>query len=101
MALGTDHITAEQRVAVSDPRFDMRGTGQLEDDEGSGTGWTWVAVIMVAAMFIVSGFLDEESRTIGGATAAGVTDSYVANTTVPSTAVANAIRMERRSPKGY
>jgi hypothetical protein len=101
MGRGTDSITAEQRVAVSDPRFDMRGTGQFDDDDAPSTGWTWVAAIMIAAMFIVSGFLDEESRNTDGATAAGVTNSYAARTAEPSAAAANTILTERQSAKGY
>lgn len=94
-------ITAEQRVAVSDPRFDMRGTGQVDDDEAPSTGWTWVAAIMIAAMFIVSGFLDEESRNTDGATAAGVANGYAAHTTGPSAGISNTVLTERPSSKGY
>ncbi len=88
MYLGTDSITPEQRVAVSDPRFDMRMTGNLDSENALSTGWTWVAAVLVAAMFIVSGYLDEESRSTESSTASGPAEGYTANTAMPSAAVA-------------
>lgn len=105
MNLGTDSISSEQRVAVSDPRFDMRMTGQFDDEGALSTGWIWVAAILIAAMFLVSGYMDEESRRVEGSTVSRSADTYASNTAMPmslaSTFVATSQSMDERSAKGY
>jgi hypothetical protein len=97
----TDSITPEQRVAVSDSRFDMRTTENFGDDNEGSTGWTWIAVILIAAAFIVSGYLDQESGEFDGNTASGTVQSYAASTTVPATLVAAVNSTDHRATRGY
>ena len=107
MNLETDRISPEQRVAVSDPRFDLRMTGQFDDESALSTSWIWAAAILIAATFLVSGYMDEESRRVEGSTASRFADSYVSNTAMPmpltstSTFVATSQSMDERSAKGY
>ena len=103
MHLQTDRISPEQRVAVSDPRFDMRMTGKFDDESALSASWTWAAAILIAAMFIVSGYMDEESRRAEGRTVSGSADTFASNTAMPlaSTFVANSQNMDERSAKGY
>ena len=107
MNLETDRISPEQRVAVSDPRFDMRMTGQFDDESALSTSWIWAAASLIAATFLVSGYMDEESRRVEGSTAVGSADRYVSNTAMPmpltstSTFVANSQSTDHRSAKGY
>ena len=109
MNLETDRISPEQRVAVSDPRFDMWMTGQFDDESALSTSWIWAAAILIAATFLVSGYMDEESRRVEGSTASRSADRYVSNTAMPmpmpltltSTFVANSPSTDHRSAKGY
>lgn len=109
MNLETDRISPEQRVAVSDPRFDMRMTGQFDDESALNSSWIWVAAILIAATFLVSGYMDEESRRVEGSTASRFADTYASNSAMPmpmpltstSTFVATSQSMDERSAKGY
>ena len=103
MYLGTDSISPEQRVAVSDPRFDMRMTGQFDDESALSASWTWAAAILIAAMFIVSGYMDEESRRVETRTDIGSAGTYAASTAMPSptTLVATTQSEDQGFAKGY
>ncbi len=101
MYLGTDRISPEQRVVVSDPRFDMRMTGKFDDESALSTSWTWVAATLIAAMFIVSGFMDEESRRVERTTGSVSADTHASNIALPSTRVATSNSKDPGSAKGY
>ncbi len=101
MYLGNEYITPGQRVSNHAPRFDMRLAERCEDEESLSPGWTWVAALLVAAMFIVSGYLDEESRNFDGATVSGVVKGYAQNTVTPTVVAANSPGTDRHSAKGY
>ena len=102
---GTDSISPEQRVLVSDPRFDMRMTGKLDDENALRNSWPWAAALLIAGMFIVSGYMDKESRRAEGSTVAGAADTYTSNTALSlpltSTFVATSQNTDQRSAKGY
>ena len=101
MSDGTDYVSPENRVATSDPRFDMRLTENFDDDTSS-NGWTWVAAILLAGVLIVSGYLDQESGIIDGASSvSAVGERYASNTSAPRTGVADTHRADKRSDKGY
>jgi hypothetical protein len=101
MNRGTDNITPEKPGGVSDPRFDMRMTENFGDDNEGGTGWVWVAAILIAGALIVSGFLDQESRDFDGNTASRTVQSYPTSAKVPATVLATVNSMDHRSTKGY
>ena len=102
MNLGTDYVSPENRVVTSDPRFDMRLTENFDDEDASSSGWTWVAAILLAGVLIVSGYLDQESGIIDGASSASaVGERYASNTSAPRTGVADTHRTDKPSDKGY
>lgn len=102
MSLGTDYVSPENRVATSDPRFDMRLTENFDDDDASGSGWTWVAAILLAGVLIVSGYLEQESGIIDNTSSApAVGERYASNTSAPQRRVADTHRTDKRSDKGY
>jgi hypothetical protein len=103
---GTDSISPEQRVLVSDPRFDMRMTGKLDDESALRTSWPWAAALLIAGMFIVSGYIDEESQRVEAKPISGSAETSTSNTTMPmpssaSTFVATSQSTDHRSAKGY
>lgn len=103
---GTDSMSAEQRVLISDPRFDMRMTGKLDDENALRTSWPWAAALLIAGMFIVSGYMDEESRRVDAKLASRLAETYTSNTAMPmpssaSTFVATSQSTDHRSAKGY
>ena len=103
---GTDSISPEQRVLVSDPRVDMRMTGKLDDDNALRTSWPWAAALLIAVLFIVSGYMDEESRRVDAKPISGSVETYTSNTAMPmsssaSTFVATSQSTDHRSAKGY
>ncbi len=104
MNLGTDSISPEQRVAVSDPRFDMRMTGKLDDESALRSSWIWVAALLLAGMFIVSGYMDDESRRAERKAVSG-SDTYASSSSMSSpstsTLVATSQNSDQRSAKGY
>jgi hypothetical protein len=101
MNRGTDSITPEQRVGVSDPRFDMRMTENFGDGDEGSTGWTWIVAILIAGVLIISGYLDQESGDFDASTASGSVQTYVASTTAPATLVAAINSTDHRATKGY
>ena len=102
MSLGTDYVSTENRVATSDPRFDMRLTENFNDDDASGSGWTWVAAILLAGVLIVSGYLEQESANVGSTSSAPtIGERYASNTSAPQTRVADTHKTDKRSDKGY
>lgn len=99
MSSGTNYASAENQVATSDARFDMRLTENFDDDASS-TGWTWVAAILIAGVLIVSGYLDQEAGNIEGTGTSTVGERYASNVSARQP-VADANRLVRRADKGY
>ena len=101
MAAATKYVTAENRVATSDPRFDMRMTNNFDDDDAPGSGWAWVGAILVAGVLIVSGYLDQESINAGSVAASAVDQRYASNTSATPAGAEVVNRSGHRSDKGY
>ena len=99
MSSGTNYASAENQVATSDARFDMRLTENFDDD-ASGTGWTWVAAILIAGVLIVSGYLDQEAGIIEGKSTSTVGERYASNVSAHQP-MADTSRLVHRADKGY
>ena len=101
MNLATNHASPENKVATSDARFDMRLTDKFDDDDDStGSGWTWVAAILIAGVLIVSGYLDQETASIQPSSSV-ISANYASSSSAPQTMVADANRPAHRLDKGY
>lgn len=83
MAVVTKYVTTENRVATSDPRFDMRLSNDFDDDETPSSGWAWVGAILVAAVLIVSGYLDQDSTNAAGPAVSTAGERYASTTPSP------------------
>ena len=102
MNLATNYASSENKVATSDARFDMRLTDKFDDDDDStGSGWTWVAAILIAGVLIVSGYLDQETANIQASVSSGVSASYASSSSARQTMVADANKPAHRLDKGY
>ena len=101
MNLATNHASPENKVATSDARFDMRLTDKFDDDDSTGSGWTWVAAILIAGVLIVSGYLDQETANIQASASSGVSASYASSSSARQTMVADANKPAHRLDKGY
>ena len=100
MNLATNYASSENKVATSDPRFDMRMTEKFDDDDSTGSGWTWVAAILIAGVLIVSGYLDQETASIQSSSSV-ISAHYASSSSAPQTMVADANRPAHRLDKGY
>ena len=100
MNLATNYASSENKVATSDPRFDMRMTEKFDDDDSTGSGWTWVAAILIAGVLIVSGYLDQETASIQPSSSV-ISANYASSSSAPQTMVADANRPAHRLDKGY
>ena len=72
-----------------------------DDTDGLSDGWTWVAALLVAALFIVAGYLDQESGVPGVAFAAGNATAQASDISRPRAPVEDANWARRQVDKGY
>jgi hypothetical protein len=96
MELGTDFVTAGKRISDNDFRSSVRLP--VEEDGSVSDGWTWVAALLIAALFIVSGYLDQESNNSQQARA-GVSQNYAQGPSSGSASVSGA--GDYQAEKGY
>ena len=96
MELGTDFITPNKRISDNDFRASHRAS---VDENDTGGGWTWVAALLVAGLFIVSGYLDQESASAQTQLSeSSASPSYVASPPGGATMVAG---QAYQAEKGY
>ena len=100
MSTSTSYVAVDKRITQQDYRTPHL-SGMPGGEETSNSGWTWVAAIAVAALFIVSGYLDQESRMLEGSSTSAATEKYAANNSATQAPGANASTAERQSEKGY
>lgn len=62
MQPATRYVSNINRVMQKDKNFDLHLNEYAEDEDAASTGWTWVAAILIGGVLIVSGYLDQESR---------------------------------------
>ncbi len=98
MELGTDFVSPDKRITENDFRSGKLWT-ERPDESAAGDGWTWVAALLVAALFIVSGYLDQESASTASS-ASGAAGTYTASAG-PHSSIASAAAADRQSDKGY
>lgn len=101
MKPGNTYVALDNRITENDYRSTLRLTENSAEESKNSDGWTWVAALVVAALFIVSGYLDQESGMLERASATGVADRYASNTSAPQALVANANGSGRQFDKGY
>lgn len=101
MELGNDFVSPDKRITQNDFRSDQYWS-ERPDESTAGDGWTWVAALLVAALFIVSGYLDQESGISHASSASGAAGTYTSSS-APQASIASASVSEsdRRSDKGY
>lgn len=95
MELGTDFVTPDKRISDNDFRSSLRLP--VEEDGSMSDGWTWVAALLIAALFIVSGYLDQESNNVQQSRA-GASQNYAAG---PSSGSASVSGGDYQAEKGY
>ncbi|MEP7155421.1 MAG: hypothetical protein ABI905_06585 [Betaproteobacteria bacterium] len=98
MELGTDFVTPDKRISDNDFRASHRTPGGDQGEGSMSDGWTWVAALLVAALFIVSGYLDQESG-IQHASANGPAQSFASSSPGSSASVGGGESYQ--SEKGY
>ena len=86
MYLGTDFNPAAPKITDNNGRTSVRWSERPDENGASSNGWTWVAALLVAALFIVSGYLDREAEN-HSASSSGSAANYASNTTTPGTSV--------------
>ena len=101
MSPGPHYVAFDKRITGNDYRPASRLTAPADEEGTASTGWTWVAVLVVAALFIVSGYWDQESGIVESANAAATQDRYAPKNSAPQVAIGNATRADRQSGKGY
>lgn len=79
MKPGTNYVTLDKRITENDYRSPVGLTDYASEPGKSSDGWAWVAALVVAALFIVSGYFDQESRNDGRTTSSGATQSYASS----------------------
>lgn len=95
----TNSLQLDRRITGNDGRASERARDS-EGQASSTDGWTWVAALIVAALFIVSGYLDQEAGVDDGATSSATSQRISGNSASPSMVI-NTETVERRSDKGY
>ena len=101
MNAGTDYVTLDKRITRNDPHSAVRWAGASEEDDTTSGGWTWLAALLVAALFIVSGYLDQEAGLIEAASTSAVAERYASSTSAPQAMVAGTNGADRQADKGY
>jgi len=101
MSLRADYVTPGQRIVESDFRSTMPSLDIPDDADALSDGWTWVAALLVAALFIVAGYLDQESGIPGVAFSARDSTAQVSVNAGPATQVDDANWAHRQVDKGY
>ena len=95
MGTNTDRFTPDERVAVTDYLAAARSELAYDEESGS-SGWTWIAAILIAALFIVSGYLDQESGMFESSATQATGDKYASNSSAPQAPTISVAR-----EKGY
>jgi len=98
MELGTDFISPDKRISDNDFRSSLRMPA--DEDSGISGGWTWVAALLVAALFIVSGYLDQESAMNHASVGTGASQSY-ASRPADGSAIVGGGNADYQAEKGY
>ena len=96
MELGTHFVSPDKRISDNDFRSSVRLP--MEEDGSMSDGWTWVAALLIAALFIVSGYLDQESNNSQHASA-GASQNYAVGPSGVSASVSGAA--DYQAEKGY
>lgn len=101
MKPGTNYVTQDKRITENDYRSPVGLTDYVSEPGKTSDGWAWVAALVVAALFIISGYFDQESRNDGRTTSSGAVHSYPSSTSSAQVLVANAGVAVRHFDKGY
>jgi hypothetical protein len=101
MSIGIDYVTPNQRIAENDFRSGMHLPDTADGDNTLSIGWTWIAVLLVAALFIVAGYLDQQSATPDTSFDSAHATSPGSNISVPRAPGAEANSADRPSARGY
>ena len=96
-----DYVTPGKKNVKNDTRTTMPSLEIPGDAYTLSDGWTWVAALLVAALFIVAGYLDQESGVPGVAFAAWDTTMQAPVNSGPPTQVDDANWAHRQMDKGY
>ena len=101
MNAGTNYVTLDKRIVENTYRPSLRLTEDFGEEDSSTSGWTWAAALTIAALFIVSGHLDQAARNPDATSPAQVAEKYASNTAAPQALPAGAHNADHQAEKGY
>ena len=98
---GTDYVTPAKRISENDYRSTRHLSENFVGEGMSSPGWTWLAALLVSALFIVSGYLDQESGIMEPASSSVLPERHASNISAPQVMVTGANKADGESAKGY
>ncbi len=94
--MGTDFVSPDKRITGNHFRSGQYWSERPDESAADG-GWTWVAALLVAALFIVSGYLDQEAGMTHASSTSNTAQPYASN----SSAIPTSTTSIASNDKGY